>query len=418
MDARPAKPRVLIFSLRNIFGKALNRCPHYEFEDIICEIDSAELLAPKVDPSSRRASFATRLAYHAPVALNPGIPRISAEGRYDILFTVCGFPQDLIMFDAVSNLRDICRTSVCLLDELWVKDIVKHRHFLRILAKFDVVMQYHSQTVKPLSELIGRRVIYLPPGVDTISFCPYPDPPERVVDVYSIGRRSNMTHQRLLDMARESGLFYLYDTIGGSQAINSKEHRALFANVAKRSRYFLVNPGKIDAPDETGRQVEFGYRYFDGAASGAIMVGEIPNNEVFPKLFDWPDAVIPLPYDSNDIDMVIRELDGDPKRQDRIRRTGVAQALMRHDWVYRWEAILDAVGLEPMRGALERKDRLAKLAQAMIYGARVVMIRGNFDQALDLVRKLSEAHPVTVVNSINRYRGTDDWDQLYNCCGY
>ncbi len=47
---------------------------------------------------------------------------------------------------------------------------------------------------------------------------------------------------------------------------------------------------------------------------------------------------------------------------------------------------------------------LGKLAQAMIYGARVIMIRGNFDQALDLVRKLSEEHPVTVVNSINPYR--------------
>ncbi len=47
---------------------------------------------------------------------------------------------------------------------------------------------------------------------------------------------------------------------------------------------------------------------------------------------------------------------------------------------------------------------LGKLAQAMIYGARVVMVRGNFDHALSLVRRLSEAHPVTVVNSINRYR--------------
>ncbi|HZT05735.1 MAG TPA: threonine synthase [Chloroflexota bacterium] len=47
---------------------------------------------------------------------------------------------------------------------------------------------------------------------------------------------------------------------------------------------------------------------------------------------------------------------------------------------------------------------LGKLAQAMIYGARVVMVRGNFDHALALVRKLSEAHPVTIVNSINRYR--------------
>ena len=57
MEAQRGTPRVLIFSLRNIFGKALFRCPHFEFEDIICEIDSAELLAPKVDPSSARSQL-------------------------------------------------------------------------------------------------------------------------------------------------------------------------------------------------------------------------------------------------------------------------------------------------------------------------------------------------------------------------
>ena len=309
MDTQPGKPRVLIFSLRNIFGKALFRCPHYEFEDIICEIDSAVLLAPEVDPSSTRSTFATRLAYHAPVALNPGIRRIPAKTHYDIFFTICGFPQDLLMVNAVSNVRDICRTSVCLVDELWVKEMVKHRHFLRILAKFDVVMLYYSQTVKPLSEQIGRRCVFLPPGVDAILFCPYPDPPKRVIDVYSMGRRSEITHQRLLRMARESGLFYLHDSIGGSQAINSKEHRALLANVAKRSRYFIVNPGKIDEPDVRGNQIETGNRYFEGAASGAIMVGERPKNEEFERLFDWPEAVTQLPYDSCDIDMVIKDLD-------------------------------------------------------------------------------------------------------------
>ena len=39
IETRPGNPRVLIFSLRNTFPKALFRCPHYEFEDIICEID-------------------------------------------------------------------------------------------------------------------------------------------------------------------------------------------------------------------------------------------------------------------------------------------------------------------------------------------------------------------------------------------
>jgi hypothetical protein len=322
-------------------------------------------LAPKADPSSWRASFATRLAYHAPIALNPGIPRPSTDRQYDLLFTICGFPQDLVMFNAVASLTDVCKTSVCLLDELWIKDIHKHRHFLPILAKFDVVMQYHSQTVKPLSELIGRRCVYLPPGVDSILFSPYPDPPERVIDVYSMGRRPQITHRRLLEMAREDRIFYLYDSISGNQAIDAKEHRAQIANLAKRSRYFLVNPGKFDEPQHTGRQIEFGYRYFEGAASGAIMVGEHPDNEVFPKLFDWPDAVIRLPYESADIDEVIRTLDRDPKRQDTIRQTGMAQALMRHDWVYRWEAILAAAGLEPMQGALDRKDRLRKLAETV-----------------------------------------------------
>jgi hypothetical protein len=364
-DAQPGKPRVLIFSLRNIFGKALFRCPHYEFEDIICEIDSAELLAPRVDPFSRRSSFATRLAYHAPVALNPGIQRISAKRHYDIFFTICAYPQDLIMFNAVSNVSDGCAISVCLLDELWVRGMVHHRHFLRILAKFDVVMLYYSQTVKPLSETIGRKCVFLPPGIDAILFCPYPNPPNRVVDVYSIGRRSEITHQRLLRMVRESGLFYLHDSIGGSQAINSKEHRALLANVAKRSRYFIINPGKVDEPETRGNQIEASNRYFEGAASGAILVGERPSNEVFERLFDWPEAVTQLPYDSCDIDLVIKDLDGDPERQDRIRRTGIVQTLMRHDWVYRWEAVLKTADLEPMQGLLERKERLRKLAEVV-----------------------------------------------------
>ena len=47
---------------------------------------------------------------------------------------------------------------------------------------------------------------------------------------------------------------------------------------------------------------------------------------------------------------------------------------------------------------------LGKLAQALIHGARVVQIRGNFDHALDLVRGLAESAPVVVVNSVNPFR--------------
>jgi len=50
------------------------------------------------------------------------------------------------------------------------------------------------------------------------------------------------------------------------------------------------------------------------------------------------------------------------------------------------------------------KIALGKLAQAIVYGAKIVSIDGNFDQALKIVRSLTEKHPVTLVNSVNPYR--------------
>src|SRR5512143_590497 len=49
----------------------------------------------------------------------------------------------------------------------------------------------------------------------------------------------------------------------------------------------------------------------------------------------------------------------------------------------------------------EGKIALGKLAQAMMHGALGVQVRGNFDDALRLVREVSEKHPVVLVNSVN-----------------
>ncbi|NBI29763.1 threonine synthase [Chengkuizengella marina] len=47
---------------------------------------------------------------------------------------------------------------------------------------------------------------------------------------------------------------------------------------------------------------------------------------------------------------------------------------------------------------------LGKLAQAIIYGAKVIAIEGNFDRALEIVREITSKHPITLVNSVNPYR--------------
>src|SRR3954449_1338606 len=60
-----------------------------------------------------------------------------------------------------------------------------------------------------------------------------------------------------------------------------------------------------------------------------------------------------------------------------------------------------------VRGAVivpEGKIATGKLAQALMHGARVIALRGNFDEALRLVRALCEHHPIALVNSVNEFR--------------
>jgi threonine synthase len=60
-----------------------------------------------------------------------------------------------------------------------------------------------------------------------------------------------------------------------------------------------------------------------------------------------------------------------------------------------------------LRGAVivpEGKIATGKLAQALMHGARVIALRGNFDEALALVRRLADRHPVALVNSVNDFR--------------
>jgi threonine synthase len=52
----------------------------------------------------------------------------------------------------------------------------------------------------------------------------------------------------------------------------------------------------------------------------------------------------------------------------------------------------------------EGQIALGKLSQAMLHGAEVIQIRGNFDEALSIVREISEDYPVTLVNSLNPNR--------------
>ena len=62
------------------------------------------------------------------------------------------------------------------------------------------------------------------------------------------------------------------------------------------------------------------------------------------------------------------------------------------------------------------KIALGKLAQALMYGAKLLVVEGNFDQALDMVRALADAHPMTLVNSVNPFRLEGQATAAYEIC--
>ncbi len=61
---------------------------------------------------------------------------------------------------------------------------------------------------------------------------------------------------------------------------------------------------------------------------------------------------------------------------------------------------------------------LGKLSQALIHGAKVIAVDGNFDAALDLVREIAGKYPITLVNSLNPYRIEGQKSGSFEICDY
>jgi threonine synthase len=73
-------------------------------------------------------------------------------------------------------------------------------------------------------------------------------------------------------------------------------------------------------------------------------------------------------------------------------------------------------GIEAIVVVPSGKIALGKLAQALMYGARLLVIDGNFDQALRIVFELSDRFPVTLVNSVNQDRIEGQTTAAYEIC--
>jgi spore maturation protein CgeB len=360
------------------FARETYRTGLYEGQDILAGCDNVDLV--HLEPSKGfafREKWVHRLANHDPsgraACLNPGLRPVRLTRYYDLFMLVCSDFPDLLYSNVVQGWRDHCRTSVCWIEECWLRELPDRQYWLSVLNRFDHVIVGTSGTHKTLGEAIGRPCHEINVGVDTIRFSPYPNPPARVIDVYSIGRRWEKMHRCLLELAATKKIFYIYDTIdnaGQSKRSDYSQHRELYASIAKRSRFFTVAPAKMNTLEETGGQIALGYRYFEGASAGAVLLGQKPDCEAFRRYFDWPQAVIEIQPDGSDTVEVISRLSAEPERLREISCRNAEEALRRHDWVYRWKEILRLAGLKPSPEMEAREKRLGEMANLARESAR------------------------------------------------
>jgi hypothetical protein len=329
---------VLILSVRRL-ANLVAFCLQYEFEDVITDVTGAD----RVEAGdwwalefSRRAYKVSRFATGSPRLARASAPppsTVKLDRDYDLFFPVFNSVHELFALATVPGWRERCRVAACFINEVWAPNLPGY--LLELLAQFDHVFLGTRHPVEEVARITGRPCSYLPLAVDVLRFSPCPD----TVAASGIDRK-----QRTFKVD------------------DASEHRLLLANLLQRTSYFIANRALVNHAEITMGRDEISGRFYEGAAAGAVMLGEPPRTEEFNRQFDWPDALIRLPFDSPEIGRFLDELDRDPGRLARIRAANIRNAALRHDWIYRLRTVFEAVGIAPTGEMLAREARLRTMA--------------------------------------------------------
>lgn len=366
-----ADPKIAVFTSRGS-ERGVFRCMGYEYEDaIVSEFHNGQLIEP-ADTLLETATLRARLwAERQGLGrlLRPGEGRTTALGQdVDLFFAFPAAISDLVTLSTIRDWRSRSRMAICHLQELWVAEIPQNMPWLRpILNQFDHVICMLRNTVDPLAEMLDVPVSYLPPSVDTETMCPWPDPPARVIDACAIGKIADQAHDALWDWGQRTGRYYSFTTeASGTFSGTYVKHRRATIQTLQRSKYFFTYRAKRDFTAQRKTQDEFGPRYFEGAAAGALQLGDpVPGSPAFAENLDWEGAVIEAGFATDEIPTLIEQLEAQPDWVDGVRRANVINCLTRHDHVYRWEDTLRIAGLSPSPAMAARRARLHALAETV-----------------------------------------------------
>jgi hypothetical protein len=218
----------------------------------------------------------------------------------------------------------------------WRKNISTHYRTIKKITRLFVPFR---RSVDDFANLYQIPVSYIPLGVDAINHGGYDE--HKIIDVNGYGRQygplEKILSQRFND--RDSGRIFHHTNHKHVAFIHDfYEHRRLFWQQLRKSKIALAfDP--LFTGEKRFRFSFVGQRWFESAAAGCVIVGKRPNCPEMDELFDWPDATIELPDNTNEMTDFIKYMLNNYDLES-IGHRNYEECLSRHDWRLRIGDIL------------------------------------------------------------------------------
>lgn len=212
-----------------------------------------------------------------------------------------------------------------------------------------------SELAEDVQRLHGISTSFLPLATDVLK--QDLNLQHRPIDILSYGRGNQDVHHVLHDRYGKLGSdrFYHYSTFFQPEVHDQQEHIDLLENLLNRSKVSLC----FEASD-VGRFMGYSpilYRWFEAWAAGCTVVGKKPTGQGVAELMQWENSAIDLPNSPSDWIPFFEDLLEDESTLQRNAERNYREALLQHDWRYRFREMFSTVGLETPETLVEQIGR-------------------------------------------------------------
>lgn len=351
----------------------------YNIENIFAKSCEGVILAPKIKAPAR---INQKLFHSFPICENLNERIIKKTlGKYQeldlfndlmtqsgsdrkVLFILAIFGGQLDILSCIPQWRQKFDTVIAYICDSWAFET-----YSKNIYKVDHLFVALPELVTPLRQKFGIPVSLLPFAADVLGQGSRQQ--KRGIDVTSFGRMPMEYHQHLVKAFNHPGSSRLYYRFSARQEVMfpslpyeerlDREAINTFYHILRNTKILLAFDTIVPNQPRKFPESFITFRWFDGIATGCILVGKRPITPLMNELFDWEDSSIEIPDSPQQSPEFIEELLRQEQRMQRISQANYFQSVCKHDWRFRIQAMLEEAQLPPAATLLEELQHLREL---------------------------------------------------------